>query len=586
MVAIMADEKQEKTEETAGTNAGNTVQPSGALPLEGSAPVSSPHVPPVSHIMPHDPSLPPRAEPLPERVPFEKNPATKSVAAAPQTKAKPIVEEMNIERKPKLKNLADEFVKYPSPDHVPVSHLMPHEVIIPTDPMHVPPKPPTANVMPPAPALTIELNVPPSPDFSKPNTPTTPKQAAPDTQHESPVQKPVTAPEAVPHSDDPIADAVGLVRPKPRARIPDHPGQNMTKILEDIKLPEKRSYAPTGERKITPTTTEQSATNLDDILSAKITEATVTPVPEASGPAQNVVPDQNVFHEEMEISSVHTLKHDLQHVVQEQKMSVVKAVALEQEKKARMERTIEPPRPPSRAPSIILTALIFLMLGLGALGGVYYVAVLQSAPGPSPVDSALVFAEQTVAFPLADDSSSLKTQLARARSSGGTLGSLLHIIPVTVQNDANGNTVQKPATISGFFEALGIEPPENLMRALGDEFFLGIHTVDKNAPIMVIQVVSYDRAFDGMLTWEKNMNGDLAPLFQPVARLVMGADGLQTERTFSDLVMRNYDVRALKDDEGVIQMYYSFPTRDLLIIAESPYTFTEILSRLQAGRRL
>ncbi len=50
--------------------------------------------------------------------------------------------------------------------------------------------------------------------------------------------------------------------------------------------------------------------------------------------------------------------------------------------------------------------------------------------------------------------------------------------------------------------------------------------------------------------------------------------------------MRNYDVRALKDDAGQIQLYYSFPTRDILIIAESPYSFGEILSRLRADRRL
>jgi len=50
--------------------------------------------------------------------------------------------------------------------------------------------------------------------------------------------------------------------------------------------------------------------------------------------------------------------------------------------------------------------------------------------------------------------------------------------------------------------------------------------------------------------------------------------------------MRNYDARALKDDAGQIQLYYSFPTRNILIIAESPYTFAEVLSRLQAERRL
>ena len=162
----------------------------------------------------------------------------------------------------------------------------------------------------------------------------------------------------------------------------------------------------------------------------------------------------------------------------------------------------------------------------------------------------------------------------------------MHVIPVVVELSDDGSAIQKPATLTEFFAAIGATAPESLMRALGEEFFFGIHTVDKNAPILVIQVESYDRAFDGMLTWESSMNGDLSPIFAAVPRLVMGTDGIQVERTFTDLVMRNYDVRALKDDAGVIQLFYSFPTRDLLVIAESPYTFTEILSRLQAGRRL
>jgi hypothetical protein len=58
------------------------------------------------------------------------------------------------------------------------------------------------------------------------------------------------------------------------------------------------------------------------------------------------------------------------------------------------------------------------------------------------------------------------------------------------------------------------------------------------------------------------------------------------ERQFEDTVMQNFDVRELKDDNGDTQLYYSFPTRTILIIAESKYSFPEILSRLRADRRL
>ncbi len=447
--------------------------------------------------------------------------------------------------------------------------------------------PPVSNLMPPPPEMKIELSVPPPPVFHlEVPLPETPQEIK--TTPQKPQSKKEPASAALPLSGDAIADEVGLVKPRARSKSPDGMRTDMDKILKNIKLPEKRSYVPDGERTVAPNAAAEGGKKLADILAANITENTTTSSTHASVPsAPSVVPVQNVFHEDLHVASVHTLKQDLQHVVLEQKMSIVKAVALEQEKKSRMDRVIEPPRAPSRAPAVIFTICIFVLLGLGALGGVYYIAALQSAPSQSSDTASLVFAEQTVPFPLTRDApQSLRAQLALARTSSGTLGSLLHIVPMVNTTDLDGKNIQRPATLQEFFTALNIEPPESLLRAVGNDFFLGIHTVDKNAPILVIKVTSYDRAFDGMLSWEKNMNGDLAPLFTSVPRLQMGRDGLQAQRQFSDLVMRNYDVRALKDDDGVIQLYYSFPTRDLLIIAESPYTFTEILSRLQAGRRL
>ena len=89
-----------------------------------------------------------------------------------------------------------------------------------------------------------------------------------------------------------------------------------------------------------------------------------------------------------------------------------------------------------------------------------------------------------------------------------------------------------------------------------------------------------------MLQWEERLNADLSPGFTALSVLTTDGDGLPVKRSYQDLVMRNYDVRALKDDSGTIQLFYSFPTQNILIIAESPYSFTEIISRLQAGRNL
>lgn len=277
---------------------------------------------------------------------------------------------------------------------------------------------------------------------------------------------------------------------------------------------------------------------------------------------------------------MHTLKDDLQGVARDQKLSVVRAAALEQDKRRGAER-LEVEVRPNRAAGILVTALAMLLLGGFALFGVYYFTATNSAPVPTPQTDSLVFAESSVSLPLGTTpTATLKQQLGQARASAGSLGSITRIVPTVTDGSAT-----RPATFTEFMQAIGAQPPDELMRALSDTFFLGLHTVDKNAPLIIVPVVSYDRAFAGMLSWEAKMNSDLTPLFTPVPQFVL-VNGIPTQRTFTDSVFRNYDVRTLSDDAGQIQLYYSFPSRNILIIAESPYTFAEVLTRLQARSAL
>jgi hypothetical protein len=158
-------------------------------------------------------------------------------------------------------------------------------------------------------------------------------------------------------------------------------------------------------------------------------------------------------------------------------------------------------------------------------------------------------------------------------------------MPIVTDKTADGTSQQRLATTQEFLKALGLHVSDDFYRAISDQFFFGVHTVDKNVPVLVIPVTSYDRAFAAMLAWEPQMNSDLAPAFTAVPASMAGPSG-PVPRVFQDTVMRNYDVRALKDDNNYIQLYYSFPSPNILVIAESPYSFSELLSRLQSGRKL
>jgi hypothetical protein len=396
------------------------------------------------------------------------------------------------------------------------------------------------------------------------------------TKHDNfaPLPTPVPAPQAPSQRPAPAAPAPVPQVTSPAPAKTGNLNDDIAKILQGVKLPE-RPAAAAPKKQI-----ENKAAMFDTLSGTPPAEA-VPQAPAAPAPQAEKKPDI--------VTPVHTLKDDLQHVVKDQKMSVVRAASLEQDRRAHEKDFEEPPAPQShRTRTILITVGALIILGGGALGAVYAVMQQKSAPAPQVRTSGILFAESSAPLSIDNQTSDdLKNALAAARTGvQGALGSITQIIPTTSTTSPDGTSTTRPATLSEFMQAIGANPSPELLRALSDQFFFGIHTVDKQAPLFVIPVTSYDHAFAGILAWEATMNKDLAPIFTPVPATTVDQNGLPVTRTFQDVVMRNYDVRALKDDSGNIVLYYSFPSQQVLIIAESPYTFAEVLSRLQAAREL
>lgn len=372
--------------------------------------------------------------------------------------------------------------------------------------------------------------------------------------------------------------------------VPENSGENslrteMAALLKSVKLPERPDYRASGDKpRGIPLAQKQVP------RAAPASEGT----PFQRAPIARDTTTEANTETESTVRAIHTLRQDMQHVVSDGKMTLVHAAALEQDSR-RTRITEQPHQTPGAASrnrrtiGMLLVIFLLLFLGAAALFGVYYVitqqqaAPVQHAGGPS-----LIFAEQEVALPLDGASpAALKNTLAQARNAqSGALGSITRVVPLVVTTASDGTASTRSATFSEFMTAIGITLPDELKRSLSENFFFGFHTIDKTSPVMVIPVDSYDHAFAGMLSWEPHMNADLAPVFTFIPALASDSNGIPQVRTFSDIVLRNYDVRALKDDSGTVLLYYSFPTPHLLVIAESPYTFTEILSRLQASRAL
>jgi len=404
-------------------------------------------------------------------------------------------------------------------------------------------------------------------------------------------------------------------QPVPPQQAPTKVGADIAKILQDVKLPERRRPASEPKAAATIPIEISSAPSAGVVGAAPLAARPLSQSVEIPGvPSAPQNPPASQSPEVAEerpagsepssavpapaeeagspVVSLHTMKTDLQDIVREQKMSAVRAASMEADRQ-NARQAAHPTTPPAPGPArgtllMLASAIVLFGLGGAAIFGVYIV-MYPRAPLPTPASSALLFAENRVTLQITNQSSVILKQtlggmLAQAP---GSIGSITQIAPETLEtNPQTTQALQRPATLAEFLAALGAHPPDDLLRALSNDFFFGIHAADVPAPLFVIPVSSYERAFAGMLTWEDTIDGDLQPLFKEVAKVAAGMEGFPVDRQFVDLVVRNYDARALKDDSGAAVLYYSFPTQKLLIIAASPYTFPEVLSRLQAERKL
>jgi hypothetical protein len=356
--------------------------------------------------------------------------------------------------------------------------------------------------------------------------------------------------------------------------------EDIKKILQGTKLPEKRDLRSQGDTKQTEAPEKKVFVNEE--FSIKTPQSSESDAEKTSVGAKPVIP------------SMRTFKDDLQTLVKVKKMSLVKAATLENDKRRGQEKVANsggPVREKSRARVFAITFAIVVLVGLGGLAALAVITIQGQRASDVQVadDNSFLFTEQTFTLPLTGQKPrDLLNQLAGARQGVGlTLGAITRIVPtVNETNIETGKESERQASTSELLNSLGTRAPQDLVKSFDDVFFMGVHTVDENVPIIIIPILLYQNAFAGMLEWEDNINEDLSPLFSKVPYQTKGADGNISPNRFEDIIIRNFDVRALRDLDGSIRMLYAFPTREILIIAESPLSFVESLARLRAERRL
>lgn len=158
-------------------------------------------------------------------------------------------------------------------------------------------------------------------------------------------------------------------------------------------------------------------------------------------------------------------------------------------------------------------------------------------------------------------------------------------------------------TTSQFFDNLHTHASPQLIRALADNYTMGVYGSSPRDFFIIFNVKSQDNAFAGMLTWESYMNDDVGDIFERNFKTAGFTNGTSTgsstkltqpvetsnqsitnQRVFSDKIFYNKDTRVIYDTEGKIKILYSFIDPKTLVLVSSDTGFKEILSRLTTGR--
>lgn len=129
-------------------------------------------------------------------------------------------------------------------------------------------------------------------------------------------------------------------------------------------------------------------------------------------------------------------------------------------------------------------------------------------------------------------------------------------------------------------------PAESVLSLLGapsvlarnaNSVMVGIHAFDRNQPFILISVSAYDRAFEGMLSWEENIGETLGAFFAPNRGARSTAPTVPPPLVFKDRVYQNIDMR---ESGAEWKILYAFPRRDLLLITTNESTVREVITRL------
>ncbi len=317
------------------------------------------------------------------------------------------------------------------------------------------------------------------------------------------------------------------------------------------------------------------------VVPARKPEVSVT----QEAPAMPATPENKEAWEALK--NLRTYQGDVAGIIKDQGESVLSVSMAERRRREERgeKQEEEKEESPWKNTWLAVGAALLFVLGVGLLGGFYYIN-RQNAPLTQipPSDALVRFDMEREIFFGGLTKSALVDLLASLKSDGPAESKSLSYVRI-VRREENAAV---PITASEFMSLIRSGAPSSFVRALGDKFMLGFYKdnlSERHEAFLLLSVNSFDTAFDGLLRWEGTMAGDLSGIITPFAlpadvEALFSLGATQETRRFQDMVIDNKDVRLLKGEANQTVLLYAFIRPDLLLIAESERVLSEIMLRV------
>lgn len=285
------------------------------------------------------------------------------------------------------------------------------------------------------------------------------------------------------------------------------------------------------------------------------------------------------------LPSLETYKDDIARAIKNDKISAVKIATAESKNRENKPLVESLSKPAFNWRSAILIGLsaILLIAGTGLL--IYFFATQKPTSGVTTTEDqnlVTVDSAKTVAIENTGRPAIIKTLQHERDSFTIPLSNVVAIKLGMATTTAEGVSTFEQISKKKLLNALAINAPTALERALGEKFLIGFHMQTYKEFYLMIQVTSYDIAYSEMLEWERRMADDIGPLL--VRKNISASGGAVTAvGSFADAVIDNRDTRVLKDSAGTPQIIYSFPDRKTLVITTNEITLKNLFNRFRTA---